>query len=81
MLAILDLVLDQIVECRDGADQAAEVDGHQLIVCLDTHGAHKLAILDIGFGTVCLVGGFGGRQVGEKVEDVLEIAQDGVVDG
>lgn len=81
MLAILDLVLDQIVECCDGTDQTAEVNCHQLIVCLDAHGAYKLAILDIGFGTVCLVGGFGCGQVGKKVEDVLEVAQDGMVDG
>jgi hypothetical protein len=62
------------VECRDGTDQTTEVDGHQLIVGLDAHGAHKLAILDIGLGTVGLVGGFGGRQVRKKVEDVLEVA-------
>lgn len=69
------------MECRDGADQAAKIDGHQLIVGLDAHGAYKFAILNIRFGAVGLVGRFGGRKVRKKVEDVLEVAQDGVVDG
>lgn len=78
LLAVLDLVLDQVVEGGDGADQAAEVDGHELVVGLDAHG---VAELGVGLAAGGPRAGLGGREVGEEVEDVLEVAEDGVVDG
>jgi hypothetical protein len=44
LLLVLDLVLDKVVEGGDGADQTAEVDGHELIVGLDAHGTGKLRV-------------------------------------
>lgn len=42
LLLILNLVLNQVVESGNGADKTAEVDGHELIICLDAHCARKL---------------------------------------
>jgi len=85
LLTVLDLILNQIVEGGNGADQTTEVDGHQLIISLDTHGVGQLAVLGgwgIGGGAVGDVGGWlGCGEVGEEVEYILEVSEDGVVDG
>jgi len=44
LLLVLNLVLDKIVEGGDGTNQTAEVDGHKLVVGLDTHGAGKFRV-------------------------------------
>ena len=78
LLPVLDLVLDQVVEGRDGADQTAQVDGHELVVGLDAHGVVELRV---ALGAAGGRAGLGRREVREQVEHVLEVAQDGVVDG
>lgn len=79
LLLVLDLVFDEIVESGDGADQAAEVDGHELVVGLDAHGAGEVAVSNGGAGLSAE--GLGSGQVRQKIEDVLQVAEDGVVDG
>ena len=60
LLSVLNLIVDEVVKGGDGTDQTAEVDGHELVVGLDTHGSCQLAVvrwravvvnqLDDGFG-------------------------------
>ena len=89
LLPVLDLILYQIVERRDGPYQTGQINRHQLIVRLDRHGAREFRIATAFFPRSAaaflahrLRGGGGGvGEVGQEVEDVLEVAEDGVVDG
>lgn len=73
------------MERGDRPDQTAEVNRHELVIRLDGHRPRKLRVLGSGDAD----DGAGGAdlrrlrrgQVGEEVEDVLEVAEDGVVDG
>lgn len=73
LLSVLDLVFYQVVEGSDGAYQAAEVDGHELVVGLDAHGVCQ-------FSTTSLAIALRRGQVGEQVEDVLKVAENGMID-
>lgn len=82
LLAVLDLVIDQVVESRNGANQTADVNVHKLVVGLDAHRTSELSVLELdGFRAVESGAGLGCSEVGEEIEDVLEVAQDGMVDG
>lgn len=83
LLSVLDLVLDQVVERRNGTDQAADVNRHQLVVGLDTHRLGQLAILDLRLrcGPAKPRRRRRRGQVREQVEHVLEVTQNGMVDG
>jgi hypothetical protein len=81
LLLVLNLVLDKVVECGDGADQAAEVDGHKLVVGLYAHGACKLRVAScLGTSETDSACGLGSREVGKKVENVLEVTENCMVD-
>lgn len=66
-----------------GSNQTADVDGHKLIVCFDVHGTGKLGVLDLLFGAIGTGGSawFGCSEVWQEVEYILEMTEDGVVDG
>lgn len=71
------------MERGDGPDQAAEVDSHQLVIGFDAHSACEFAVLRRlrrlrAFGCKS---SFRWGDVREEVEDVLKVAQNGVVDG
>jgi hypothetical protein len=81
LLLVLNLVLDKIVEGGDGADQTAQVDGHELVVGLDAHGTGKLRVAScLGTSETDSACGLGSGEVGKKVENVLEVAENCVVD-
>jgi len=81
LLLVLNLVLDKIVEGGNGANQTAEVDGHKLVVGLDAHGAGKLRVAGcLRTGETDGACGLGSREVGKKVEDVLKVAENCMVD-
>ena len=88
LLPVLNLILYQIVERRDGPYQTGQINRHQLIIRLDRHGAREFRVAtaffarSAAFSARRLRGG-GGRvgEVGEQVEDILEVAEDRVVDG
>ena len=82
LLTVLDLVIDQIMKSCNGANQRADINRHKLVVGLDAHRTRKVSILELKrFCTADCGAGLGCREVGEEVEDVLEVAQDGMVDG
>jgi hypothetical protein len=81
LLLVLDLVLDKIVEGGDGADQTAEVDGHELVVGLDAHGTGELRVSScLGTSEADGACGLGSGEVGKKVENVLEVPENCMVD-
>lgn len=89
LLPVLHLVLNQVVEGGNRPDQTADVDAHELIVRLDAHGPRQL----VTSGGCCRAGTNpfirrlaagrgawpGSAQPGQKVEDVLQVAEHGVV--
>lgn len=81
LLLVLHLVLDKVVEGGNGADQTAEIDGHELVIGLDAHGAGKLGIARCLWASetdgAC---GLGSGEVGKEVEDVLKVAENCMVD-
>lgn len=50
--SVLNLVFDQVVEGSDSTNQTAEIDGHELIICLDAHCVCQLAIVRGGVNAV-----------------------------
>ena len=82
LLPVLYLVLYQIVECGDGPDETAEIYCHELVVGLDAHRPRQFAVLCLRFvGAVDLWCGLWRGQIWEKVEDVLKVTEDRVVNG
>jgi hypothetical protein len=62
--AQLQLVVDEIVECNNSTDQRTQIDGHELIVCLQIVSIHKLRLCNIG----------------QQVEHLLNVVDNGMID-
>ena len=64
-VAVLHLVVDEVVQRDDGADERGQVDHQHLVVGLDVDGLDELLQVDVG----------------QQVKDVLQLVDDLVVDG
>lgn len=60
-----ELVVDQIMQCNDGANQRSEINHQHLIVCLDVQRIGEIIV----------------AYVGKEVEDVLQLVSDLMIDG
>lgn len=65
MANFCELVVDQVVQSDDGANQRGEINDKHLIVGLDVQGVGEVVVADVG----------------QQVEDVLQLVRDLMVDG
>lgn len=52
------------MECNDGSDQGTEIDDQQLVVCLDRKALDSVGVLEVG----------------QAVENILQVVDDLMVD-